>query len=327
MHSHLTVAEYGQFVGIRGQRLVVKDGNDYKEYPLNRIKTIQIAKSGVSFSSDVITECAVRGIKFFFLNFKGEIVSSLSGTRHHAVAKVREKQFSFLRGVKGANLASLAVHGKIRNQRSALLYFKKYHKDKQNIIDKVAGQLKHYADNVKSQDWSKNPRWREVLLGFEGQSANQYWHCLSDIHLMPEGFKSRTGRKAEDIGNKALNYGYAVLATYIWNSIINSGLEPYVGFFHVQRPGKPSLVLDLMEEYRAWVVDRVIIKHRELLCGNQLDIKMRKTIINNIHKTFNTKYHYRNRKMRLESVLQRQVYRLAGSFYGDKKYRPYYFKW
>jgi CRISPR-associated protein Cas1 len=48
------------------------------------------------------------------------------------------------------------------------------------------------------------------------------------------------------------------LITVIWNALLNAGLEPYCGFLHTTRAGKPSLVLDIMEEYRAWVVDRTV---------------------------------------------------------------------
>ena len=326
MHQHLTLVKYGQFIGVSGNRLVIKDNKDIKEYALNRLKSIQIAKSGVSFSSDVITKCAVRGIKLFVMDFKGEIVSCLSGTKQHAVVKVRQNQFEFLKGQGRALLSAKVVHGKLRNQRATLLYFKKYHKN--HWIDKTAEQLKSLARQVKEKKWSKYNEWRPILLGLEGQGASQYWQCLAHCNFMPEDFQARIGRQAIDVGNKALNYGYAILSSYIWNAIINAGLEPYAGFFHSKRAGKPSLVLDLMEEYRSWIVDRNIIKHREILRGQaSLDVKTRSKIINSIHKTFQTKYHYRKKKMRLESLLQRQVYNLAGALSEDKKYRPYYFRW
>ena len=326
MRQHLTINEYGQFIGVSGNRLTVKSEGNLKEYPLNRLKSVQIAKRGVSFSADVLTTCALHGIKVFILNFKGEIVSCLSGTKQHAVVKVRQKQFDFLKNPDRASLSAKIVHGKIRNQRATLLYFKKYHKN--SVIDNTSQQLKSLTDQIQNKNWIKYIKWRPILLGLEGQAANLYWKCIASCELMPSSFKNRVGRQAVDAGNKALNYGYAILSSYVWNAIINAGLEPYAGFLHAKRAGKPSLVLDLMEEYRAWLVDRNIIKLREALNHSvNLDIKTRGKIINNIHKTFQTKYHYKKKKMRLESILQRQVYILAGTFAEDKKYRPYYFKW
>lgn len=326
MHQHLTINEYGQFIGISGNRLVIKSNKEVKEYALNRIKSIQVAKGGMNLSADAITKCAVRGIKIFIMDFKGEIVSCLSSVKQHAVVKVRQNQFEFLKTSGRAILSAKVIHGKIRNQRSTLLYFTKHHKNP--LIDKTAQQLKLLSIQVKYKNWIDCKDWRPVLLGFEGQAARLYWSCMANCGLMPFDFKSRVSRPAIDIGNKALNYGYAILASYVWNAIINAGLEPYAGFFHSKRAGKPSLVLDLMEEYRSWLVDRNIIKYREILTGsNSLDIRTRKKIINSIHRTFQTKYHYKKKKMRLESILQRQVYILAGAFSTDKKYKAYYFKW
>ncbi|SMN01535.1 CRISPR-associated protein Cas1 [uncultured Candidatus Thioglobus sp.] len=324
----MTLTEYGQFIGIRSECLTVKEDGVVKEYPLNRLKSIHIAKQGVSFSSDVVIACANRGIKFFLSDFKNEIISCLSGTQQHAVVRVRQKQFTFIDSPNTAILAAIVIEGKIRNQRATLLYFKKYHQDKAAIIDKTAEQLKATAQQIKLKKWQNYEHWRDILLGLEGQAASQYWQCLVAANLMPSDFKGRVGRQAQDVGNKGLNYGYAILTSYVWNALINAGLEPHAGFFHVQRAGKPSLVLDMMEEYRAWVVDRNIIKHRGVLRDkNELTPNIKKQIITDIHKTFSTKYHYRKRKMRLESILQRQIYHLAGTFSEDRKYKSYRFRW
>lgn len=328
MHTHLTLSEYGQFIGVTSECLTVKHESLTREYPLNRLKSVQIAKRGVSFSSDVVIACANRGIKFFIQDFKNEIITSISGTGQHAVVRVRQNQFEFIKTIKVATLSALIIEGKIKNQRATLLYFKKYHQDHKIAIDKVAEQLNKSTQQIKLKKWQDFDQWNDILLGLEGQAATTYWQCLVECNLMPDDFKNRVGRQAQDVGNKALNYGYAILTSYIWNAILNAGLEPFAGFFHTQRAGKPSLVLDIMEEYRAWVVDRNIIKLRSQLNGKtELTPSIKKKIIADIHKTFNTKYHYRKRKMRLESILQRQVYRLAGVFAEDKKYKSYRFRW
>lgn len=328
MHAHLTLSEYGQFIGIGGECLIVKHNNIVKEYPLNRLKSIQIAKKGISFSSDVIIACSNRGIKFFLSDFKNEITACLSGTAQHAVVRVRQSQFDFVKSKKVRELAPIIIAGKIKNSRATLLYFRKYHQNKNDTFAKVAEYLQNSYKQVQAKKWQKFEEWNNILLGIEGQSATQYWQCLAASNLMPDDFKKRVGRQANDIANKALNYGYAILTSYVWNAILNAGLEPYCGFFHTVRAGKPSLVLDIMEEYRSWVVDRNIIKLRtQLNTKSELAPNIKRKIIENIHKTFNTKYHYKKRKMRLESILQRQVYHLAGHFVGDKKYKSYNFRW
>ncbi len=328
MHRHLTLAEYGQFLGVRGECLLVRHEEREHEYPLSRLKSVQIAKKGVSLSSDALLKCASRGIKLFVCDFRNQTVACLSGTSQHAVAAVRQAQFRVLESDHCRTLAARLVAGKIRNQRATLLYFGKYHQGKSATIQPVAEQLSALAAQARHREQHEHALWRERLMGVEGQAAALYWQTLKQTGLLPVNFPGRTGRLAEDAGNMALNYGYAILTSYIWNAIINAGLEPYAGFFHTPRPGKPSLVLDLMEEYRPWVVDRAVIKQRSALKGkNTLDAKLRKALVDDIHRTFGTRFHYRGRKLYLESILQRQVYQLAGVFVDGKHYRPYIFKW
>jgi len=87
-------------------------------------------------------------------------------------------------------------------------------------------------------------------------------------------------------------------------------------------------VLDIMEEYRAWVVDRAVIKLRTQSEGKEaLNPNLKKILIHEIQKTCAKKYLYRRKKHKLEHIIQRQVYRLCGHFYGEKTYKPYLFKW
>lgn len=328
MHAHLTLSEYGQYLGVTSECLTVKHKDTVKEYPLNRIKSVQVAKKGVSFSGDAVIACANRGIKFFLYDFKNETFASVSGIQQHAVVQVRQNQFKFVDSDEVRHLAATVVESKIRNQRATLLYFKKYHTEFSEQIEKTADSLNKLVKEIRQKKWEKYNRWNDILLGLEGQAASQYWKLLAQTDLTSTCFEKRIGRQAEDVTNKALNYGYAVLTSYIWNAIINAGLEPYCGFFHTQKAGKPSLVLDLMEEYRAWVVDRTVIKLRlQLEDKEDLTPAIKKKIIQGIHKTFNTKYHYHKRKIRLESILQRQVYQLAGHFSENNKYKSYRFKW
>ena len=166
------------------------------------------------------------------------------------------------------------------------------------------------------------------LFGLEGKAAVLYWNILISLSLLPNDFECREGRGANSMTNKALNYGYAILASFLLSAVDNAGFEMYAGFFHVDRPGKPSLVLDLMEEYRAWVVDRVVIKLRSrLACIKEFDASIKKAISDGIYQTMATKYSYNKKKVKLENIIQRQVYRLSGVISEKGNYKGYSFKW
>ena len=320
--KHLILSDYGTFVGTRSGLLVVSNKTATPPeycFPLSRLSTLSIAKRGISISSDLIEAFSLRGIKLFFLDFRGLAHSALVASHQHAVVAVRKAQ---MKQCEEGNLALARkiVYGKIRNQRAVLKHLSKYHNHL--ILSQTSETLKEQANIA-----SKNVNFTK-LLGTEGFSARIYFQALIQSNLFPPSFKSREGRGSREIGNSMLNLGYAVLSSYVFSSIINAGLEPFLGLYHVQRPGKPALVLDLMEEYRAWVVDRAVIKLRSNVTEKkEMDSSLKKQLINEVQKTLVKKYLYRKKKVRLENIIQRQVYRLCGCFQLQQQYKPYTFKW
>ncbi|MFN3603239.1 MAG: CRISPR-associated endonuclease Cas1 [Leptonema sp. (in: bacteria)] len=328
---HLTISLYGVYIGRESQRLIVKDKDKIVgEYPISRLKTLQIASRGVSISSDVLYELSLRGVSVFFIDYRSIPVIALSGTQLHAVVELRKTQFKFSESNHVGDLCQKFILGKIKNQRAVLQYFGKSQKDeaKRTLLNKAILSLENIIFHLKNARWLSEPDWRERLMGVEGGSARIYWQVLKESELLPAKFQERKGRGAKDIVNVALNLGYSVLMSYVWNAVIKSGLEPYLGFFHEVRPGKPSLILDIMEEYRAWVVDRNMIKLKPLLEEEtSLTPNLKKRIIEEIHKTFARKYYFFKKHLKLETILQRQVYRLCGHLYNKTKYKPILFKW
>ena len=317
--KHLTISEYGSYLGVEASQLVVREKTLKRHFPLNRLCTVSVAKRGVGISSDLIEAFSRRGIKLFFLDFRGVAHSALIGQSQHGVVAVRQAQQTFCQS-GDINLASRIVQGKIRNQRAVLNHLNKYH---QHTALPEAGKSLLLNAN-KAQQCAD----LDILLGLEGASANVYFQALKGARLFSSSFAGREGRGSTEINNAMLNLGYAVLSGYILNAIINAGLEPYLGVLHSKRPGEMALVLDLMEEYRAWVVDRTVVKLRQQSEGKKaLDSVLKKNLIAEIQGTCRRKYPYRKKKLKLEHIMQRQVYRLCGHFYGDKFYKPYLFKW
>ena len=317
--KHLVICDYGSFIGLDKYKIAIKHKDRVVSYPLNRLSTLSIAKSGVSISSDLIESLSARGIKTFFLDFRGVAHSAILGQSQHGVVSVRMAQMTFCQN-NTLSLARKIISAKIKNQRAVLNYLDKYHNN--NFLKSAVKEL---LNNSEQASQAKNIT---TLLGFEGASANSYFQALRKSKLLSSSFKKREGRGSQEINNSMLNLGYSVLSSYILNAVINAGLEPYLGLLHSKRPGKMALVLDLMEEYRAWVVDRNVIKLRTQSEGKSfLDTPLKKALINEIQKTCSKKYLYYKKKLKLEHIIQRQVYRLCGHFYGEKTYRPYLFKW
>ncbi len=318
--KHVIVSNFGFFLGLKSQRLTIKEnGNIKQEIALNRIKTIQILSRGVSLSSDLINACSHRGIKIFFNTFNS--FAALHTLYEHKSVMVRKNQFLKCDSIDGLELAKRLILGKLKNQRATLLY------SSRNIKDKRKDKVIEFFDKSILQLKNKKEISKEFIMGVEGVSASYYFEYLRIMNLFPATFEYRTKRHSEEITNIALNYGYAILFNFIYKSCINAGLEPYYGVLHSTRSAKPSLVLDIMEEYRSFVVDRNIIKLRSKLANaNEFD-KVKKDVAKTILTTLTKKYKYKHKKLTLESIIQRQVYKISGYFSGITKYKPYIFRW
>jgi len=313
--KNIIINESGVFLGLSSALMVIKKENFKKEIALNRIKTIQISTKGVTISSNLLFACAVRGIKVFFNNFNG--FYALNTAYQHKSVKVREYQYAFCNSEKSIELARKFITGKIKNQKSTLLYFlrgKNYDKS----------QIDTFNNSIKVL---KKAKTKDEILGIEGFCAFNYFEILKEYNLLPDSFIYRTKRNSKEITNIALNYGYAILQNFIYKSVINAGLEPYLGVLHSKRSGKPSLVLDVMEEYRSFVVDRNIIKMRSLLSKTKKFETIKRQIAKNILYTIHNRYKYNKKKITLESIIQRQIYKLSGYFAGEKNYKSYIFRW
>ena len=158
--KHLTICKYGSFLGVEAGRLSVSQGNTKHYYPLNRLSTVSIAKRGISISSDLIEALSQRGVKLFFLDFRGVAYSAIIGESQHGVVAVREAQQDFCRSKESLNLAIQMVIGKIKNQKAVLNYFGKYHSHP--ALEKAVAEM---SENVEKAKKSQNI---ETLLGFEG---------------------------------------------------------------------------------------------------------------------------------------------------------------
>ena len=332
MIKHIYIDDYGTFLGKSSARLTIsQNGQLKKEIALSRIKSINILKGGISLSSDLIEACSLRGIKIFFLDFRNIAHTSLSSTASHAVANTRRAQFLTIESDYSKEIAKALILGKLKNQRATLQYFYKYQKNSSNSSNKLESaiiSIKEVIDSLKTVELRNRPDWLNIIMGKEGSVANIYFSAISSDLLNEIDFKNRIGRGADDIVNSALNYGYAILTSFIWQSVINAGLEPFAGVLHTNRPGKPSLVLDIIEEYRAWVVDRNIIKIKAHLKDKRfLDTQIKKKIIEEINNTMTKKYLYNGKNLSLQSIVQRQVYKLTGAFMQQNHYKSYIFKW
>jgi CRISPR-associated protein Cas1 len=116
------------------------------------------------------------------------------------------------------------------------------------------------------------------------------------------------------------------LYSQVWGAVLNAGLEPFAGFLHVDRPGKPSLVLDMVEEFRQPVVDRAVIAYLNLgeevkLVQGMLEAETRKALVERVLNRLLATETYQGKRYQVRSIVQMQARRLASFLRGEGVYK------
>lgn len=172
----------------------------------------------------------------------------------------------------------------------------------------------------------------------EGKSSIEYWTAISSV-IDPElDFQSRSGRGAPDGVNAMLNYGYAILRGEIWRAVHLSALDPYAGFLHADRWGRPSLVFDLIEEFRQQIVDKTVftiinrkeVTKKDFTQDNEqchIEDKARKKLISSILRKLDKEIMIKGEKTRWSSIIIQQAQLLAKYLAGKAEYKGFYLRW
>lgn len=100
------------------------------------------------------------------------------------------------------------------------------------------------------------------LRGVEAEGSKCFWRCVAGL-FERYGFPGRVPR-GRDVVNRSVDYGYAVLYGYIYHALVGAGLDPYAGFMHTIRSGRPSLVYDFSEQYKPFILHVVLSAVRRL---------------------------------------------------------------
>ena len=207
----------------------------------------------VHITADALQLCLEQGIAVAWLqangNFMGRLVPELSRT-----ADLRLAQFRMADDEPQAlALAQTFVAAKLHNA-VGLLTALRSNRRSQPALGRAIGELRAMADTV-AQATS-----REVLLGYEGDAARRYFAGLRLGFTGAIGFAGRARRPPPDPANALLSFGYVLLANVLASLLEACGFDPYLGFMHAVRSGRPSLALDLLEELRHPVVDRFVLR-------------------------------------------------------------------
>ncbi|HEX3151342.1 MAG TPA: CRISPR-associated endonuclease Cas1 [Gemmataceae bacterium] len=249
--------EPGSFVGKRSEHLVVKkDGVELNRIPMAAIRQV-VAFGNVQVSTQAIETLTVNEIPIIYMSGYGRFIAAVQPAPTKNVG-LRVAQFQkFADPVEALALAKAVVRAKLVNQRTLLM--RSLRDDDARGSDEPAAR--DMAELIRRLD-----RVTEIesVLGLEGQGAALYFAEFARFLKSgptPTGFdfKNRNRRPPTDPVNALLSFAYALLTKDCFSALCAVGFDPYFGFFHQIRHGKPSLALDIMEEFRAVIADSVVL--------------------------------------------------------------------
>lgn len=335
----LIVEGKGLFLGKHQGRLrLSREGKTVSEAPIMHIQQVIIVDTGVAISSDVVQACAEEGIPIHFLSAGGRSLAGLYSAGLTGTVLTRRAQLGAFEDERGLALAMAFVKGKIENQRALIRYIGKYRKEADPALFEeltlVAAELGDHLAEAEALKAKHIADVRDQLLSVEGRAASHYWGAIKRVIPPDLHWPGRETRGATDPFNALLNYGYGVLYAKVEQALILAGLDPYGGFLHADRPGKPSLVLDLIEEFRQTVVDRTliglvnrgfVIEHEE---AGLLALETRKRIADKVKERLESAELYEGRRQSLRFILQCQARHLATFVRRDRPtYIPFVASW
>lgn len=262
------------YLALDGENIVVLLGDEEKlRLPLHTLESV--AYFGYKGASPALMgACAKRGIRMSFFTPGNRFLAAVTGNENGNVLLRRTQYRKADDPTASAMIARSFVLAKIHNSRWIL---ERATRDHPMRIDVAA--IKESCTILANQlrDCSQCVDL-ESLRGIEGSAAERYFSHFNDLILTDEThfrFEGRNRRPPTDRMNALLSFLYALLASLCASALSETGVDPYVGFLHCDRPGRTSLALDLMEEFRGVLADRLALTlvNTQVLKASDFDCK------------------------------------------------------
>lgn len=261
MKKHLNtlfVTTQGAYLSKEGETVVVKvDGEIRLRIPVHTIGGI-VCFGNVSCSPYLMGFCAENDVAISFLSEHGRFLAKVQGPVSGNVL-LRREQYRKADDLKfSSEVAKFILTGKIANCRTVLQRALRDHTSKINE-DEVRHAVMRLNRQIEIIDQDQS---LEVLRGIEGDSAHIYYSVFDHLIVAQKEdfhFEERNRRPPLDNVNCLLSFIYTLLMHDVRSALEAVGLDPAVGFLHRDRPGRPGLALDLMEEFRPFIADRLTL--------------------------------------------------------------------
>ncbi len=245
----LYIDKPGSKVSIKDGHILVSHYDEPKPVSIGMARVNQvIVQQPANLTSSFLEVCAKQKVPVMLLDFSGRWQGSLSSAPGRNVL-TRMKQFELFQDDDiRLELSKMLIHAKITNQR---VWLRRHLSTNHASVTGLSRILKQIQQAENSNQ----------LMGHEGEAAKLHFQGMSEMVNKESGLAwvGRHKHPSPDPLNSLLSFGYSILMQQALTGCHLAGLDPYYGFYHGLKHGKPSLALDLMEIYRTPVVDAVVL--------------------------------------------------------------------
>lgn len=254
----LYVTTQGSYLRVERENLVAKiDGKVVNRFPLHMLEGI-VCFGNVAMSPFLMGRAAERGIGISFLTERGRFLARVEGPVSGNVLLRREQFRSAEDRDSAGELAKAFVGAKLANSRAVLLRSLRDHPSAEGR-DAVREACNALSESIRRLQ--ANPDL-DTIRGIEGNAARCYFKVFDHLIVSQKEefpFRGRSRRPPMDRVNALLSFIYSILTHDAASALQAAGLDPQVGFLHRYRPGRPGLALDVVEELRPFLADRLIL--------------------------------------------------------------------
>jgi len=254
----LFITTKGAYLSKEGETVVVSVDKEVKlQLPIHTIQGI-VCFGQVSMSPYLMGFCAENKVAVSFLTEYGHFLASIQGKISGNVLLRREQYRRADDIAYSSQITKSILTGKIANCRTVFQRALRDHTDKINNDEliKASKQLSSYLNQIQKTDTL------DELRGIEGAAANIYFDAFDNLIITQKNdfkFDKRNRRPPLDEVNCLLSFLYTLLMHDVRSALESVGLDSCVGFLHRDRPGRPGLALDIMEEFRPFLADRLTL--------------------------------------------------------------------
>jgi len=254
--------------------IVELNGEKVYQAPVHTIENI-VCFGFKAISPALMAFCAEKHVGIVYLSINGKFLAKVYGPQQGNVL-LRKAQYAISDDeFKSLAIARPVIAAKVSNYRNLLQRHQRNHPDDCSDDVKISADI--MGRRLRNIQESNS---LDELRGYEGDCATLYFGALSDLITAQKEdfiFERRSKRPPLDPANALLSFLYAIIANDVRSALETTGLDPQVGFLHQLRPGRPGLALDIMEEFRAYLGDRIMLNLINLKQVSKKDFEIRES--------------------------------------------------